>query len=301
VRDPNPDPGPGLDPGPDPGPDPGLDEQRMPARLSPDALALLCRDRSGATEAAFFDLDRTVIARSATLLMGRPLRRSGLLDRRTMLRGVFRQLRYQLVGFDHDRIDQMRRSALGLTRGWEAAQVRALARETVDRLGPALVYAEALALIAQHRAAGRDVWIISTSGEEVVGPFCRLVGVDRWVATRAGIDLDGRYDGTLDFFAYAEAKATAMRQLAEEHGYDLDRCYAYSDSGTDLPMLRVVGHPVAVNPDQQLRRAATAAGWQVRHFRLPVVGGTPARQAARVSMTIAAVMMTAAMLRRGRR
>ncbi len=270
-------------------------------RLSDEALAELTRDPSGATEAAFFDLDKTIIARSSTLLMGRTFRRSGLLDRRTMLRGAYRQLRYQLVGFDHDRIDQMRRAALGLTRGWEATHVQALAGEAVARLGPALVYDEALALIAEHRAAGRDVWVISTSGEEVVGPFCELVGVDRWVATQTGTDADGRFDGTLAFFAYAEGKATAMRQLAEALGYDLDRCYAYSDSATDLPMLQAVGHPVAVNPDRALQLAAAAAEWEVRRFRRPVSIAAPMRRAAPAVMTIAAVMMTAAMLRRGRR
>jgi phosphoserine phosphatase len=133
-----------------------------------------------------------------------------------------------------------------------------------------LAYAEALELIGDHRRAGRDVWIVSSSGEEIVEPFARFLGVRDFLATRSGIDDQGRYDGTLEFYAYAGAKATAMRQVAEVRGYDLSRCYAYTDSITDLPMLSVVGHPTAVNPDKELRAAALAMGWDTRDFTAPV-------------------------------
>jgi phosphoserine phosphatase len=96
-----------------------------------------------------------------------------------------------------------------------------------------------------------------------------MLGVDRVVATRMVVE-DGAYTGEIDFYAYGEGKAEAMRELASEHGYDLGASYAYSDSMTDLPMLAAVGHPTAVNPDKALRKVAAERGWPVREFRRPV-------------------------------
>jgi HAD superfamily hydrolase (TIGR01490 family) len=239
-------------------------------RLSDATLADIAARRTGAVEAAFFDLDKTIIARSSTLVMGRTFFKDGLISSSTVLRGLYAQAVYQLVGADHTKMEQMRRAALDLTQGWEADRVRALVRETVEEVIAPLVYAEALALIEEHRGAGRDVWIVSSSGEEIVEPFAGYLGVDEVLATRSGIDDEGRYDGTLEFYAYGGAKATAIRQVAAARGYDLRRSYAYSDSITDLPMLSAVGHPTAVNPDRELRAAAVAMGWEARDFTAPV-------------------------------
>lgn len=239
-------------------------------RLSEGMLERIRARRTGNTEAAFFDLDKTIIARSSTLVMGRTFMKDGLLSPSVVVKGLYAQAVYQLVGADHEKMEQMRRAALDLTQGWDADRVRSLVHETVEEVIAPLVYAEALELIDHHRAAGRDVWIISSSGEEIVEPFARYLGVHDQIATRSGIDEQGRYDGTLEFYAYAGAKATAIRQTAEVRGYDLSRCYAYSDSITDLPMLAAVGNPTAVNPDRELRAAATAMGWEARDFIAPV-------------------------------
>ena len=239
-------------------------------RLGAAALERVARRRTGAVEAAFFDLDKTVIARSSTLVMGRTFFRDGLLSSTMVLKTLYAQVVYQLVGADHERMEQARHAALELTRGWEAERVRRLVRETMHETIAPLAYQEALDLIAAHRRAGRDVWIVSSSGEEIVEPFADYLGVHDVIATRSGIDADGCYDGTLEFYAYGAAKATAVRQIAEVRGYDLERCYAYSDSVTDLPLLSTVGHPVVVNPDRELRAAAVAMGWQVRDFDDPV-------------------------------
>jgi HAD superfamily hydrolase (TIGR01490 family) len=239
-------------------------------RLSDAMLDRVAAGRTGATEAAFFDLDKTIIARSSTLVMGRTFFKDGLLSPSIVLKGLYAQAVYQLVGADHQKMEQMRRAALDLTQGWDAARVRALVRETMEEVIAPLVYAEALEVMAEHRRAGRDVWIISSSGEEIVEPFAGYLGVTDFLATRSGIDDRGRYDGTLEFYAYAAAKATAIRQVAEVRGYDLAGSYAYSDSITDLPMLATVGHPTAVNPDRELRAAATAMGWTARDFTAPV-------------------------------
>jgi HAD superfamily hydrolase (TIGR01490 family) len=239
-------------------------------RLSAAALQRIASRRTGATAAAFFDLDKTIIARSSTLVMGRTFMRDGLLGPSTVVKTLYAQAVYQLVGADHERMEQARSAALELTRGWEADRVRRLVRETMEEVIAPLAYQEALDLVAEHRRAGRDVWIVSSSGEEIVEPFAEFLGVRDVIATRSGIDDEGRYDGTLEFYAYAGAKATAIRQIAEVRGYDLARCFAYSDSITDLPMLSTVGTAVAVNPDRELRAAAQAMDWDVREFVSPV-------------------------------
>jgi HAD superfamily hydrolase (TIGR01490 family) len=238
--------------------------------LSDAMLDDVRRRSTGATEAAFFDLDKTIIARSSTLVMGRTFFRDGLLSSSTVLKTLYAQAVYQLVGADHERMEQARHAALELTKGWEAERIRRLVRETMEEVIAPLAYKEALDLIAEHRRAGRDLWIVSSSGEEIVEPFSEYLGIRNVIATRSGIDDDGRYDGTLEFYAYAGAKATAMRQVAEVRGYDLAHCYAYSDSITDLPLLAAVGHPVAANPDRELRAAAVAMNWEVRDFHSPV-------------------------------
>lgn len=239
-------------------------------RLSPAMLDRYRRRTTDATEAAFFDLDKTVIARSSTLAMGRIFRRDGLLASTTVVRTLYAQVVYNLIGADHQRMEQARHAVLELTRGWEAERVRRLVRETMEEVIAPLAYQEALDLIAEHRHAGRDVWLVSSAGEEIVEPFADHLGVGDVIATRSGLDAQGRYDGTLEFYAYAGAKATAMQQVAQLRGYDLARCYAYSDSITDLPMLAAVGHPVAANPDRELRAAAVAMGWEIRDFHSPV-------------------------------
>src|SRR3712207_3172129 len=153
--------------------------------------------------------------------------------------------------------------------GWDVATVHEIVRETLHDIVEPMVYAEAADLIEEHRAAGREIVIVSSSGAEVVEPIGALLGADRVVATRMVI-ADGRYTGEIDYYAYGENKAAAMRQVAVESGYDLADCYAYSDSVTDLPMLSAVGHPTAVNPDRGLRKAALEHGRPVLQFTRPV-------------------------------
>ena len=223
----------------------------------------------GARSAAFFDLDKTVIAASSTLAFGRAFHRGGLVNRRAVLKSSVAQFVYLLQGVDDEAMDRMRDYLAALCAGWSVDQVRAIVAETLEELISPLVYAEAVQLFAEHRAAGRDVVLVSSSGEEVVGPVGALLGVDAVLATRMAV-VDGRYTGEVAFYASGEGKVVAMRELAEQRGYDLASSYAYSDSVTDRPMLQAVGHPTAVNPDRALRRHATQVGWDVRTFRRPV-------------------------------
>jgi len=201
---------------------------------------------------------------------GRPFYRHGLISRRLLMRGLWGQLVYLYLGADEARLARMRESALALTKGWHQSQVRRIVREALTDVVTPIIYAEALELIEEHRAAGRRVFIVSASPEEIVEPLAGHLEVDEAIASRARIDADGRYTGEMAFYAYGASKAIAMREIAEREGIDLSASWAYSDSATDLPMLEAVGHPVVVNPDRELARVARERGWEVRRFERPV-------------------------------
>jgi HAD superfamily hydrolase (TIGR01490 family) len=219
--------------------------------------------------AAFFDLDKTVIAKSSTLAFSKPFYKGGLVNRRAVLKSSFAQFLYLLQGADEETMDKLRDYLAALCAGWPVQQVNDIVAETLHELIDPLVYDEALELIAEHQAAGREVVLVSSSGEEVVNPIGEMLGVDRVIATRMVVE-DGCYTGAVDFYAYGENKAVAITELAAQRGWDLADCYAYSDSATDVPMLAAVGHPVAVNPDKALRKEALERGWDVQVFARPV-------------------------------
>ena len=215
--------------------------------------------------AAFFDLDKTIIAKSSTLAFGRPFYQSGLINRRTVLRSAYAQFVFALAGADAEQMDRMRQFITAMCAGWDVAQVREIVSETLHDIIDPIVYDEAVELITQHKMTGRDVVIVSTSGEEVVAPIGAMVGADHIVATQMVVE-DGKYTGEIAAYRYGPGKAEAVRELAEARGYDLAECYAYSDSVTDLPMLEAVGHPTAVNPDRALRKIAVERGWPILIF-----------------------------------
>jgi HAD superfamily hydrolase (TIGR01490 family) len=222
------------------------------------------------TEAAFFDLDKTIVSRSSSLALSRPLYRAGMVSRGQLLRGAYAQLVYLLVGADEQKMERLKEGMLQLTKGWDRGQVERLVQEVLLDVIDPYVYQEALDLIEMHRSEGRRIYIVSSSPEEVVRPLARHFGVSGVIATRAQVGEDNRYTGELEFYAYGEQKAEAMRELATRVGLDLAGSYAYSDSATDIPMLAAVGHPVAVNPDKDLRQEAEERGWEIRDFRSPV-------------------------------
>nr|WP_024800970.1 HAD-IB family hydrolase [Nocardia sp. BMG51109] len=235
--------------------------------------------------AAFFDLDKTVIARSSAFVFSKPFFAQGLINRRTVLESSYAHFLFLLSGADHDQMERMREHLTKMCAGWDVGQVQAIVAETLHELVDPLIYAEAADLIADHKIRGHDVVIVSASGEEIVGPIAAALGATHTAATRMVVE-DGKYTGAVDFYCYADGKVEAMRRLAETEGYDLSRCYAYSDSITDLPMLGAVGHPTAVNPDRNLRREAVSRGWPVLTFSNPV--SLWARLPAPSSTTVAA-------------
>jgi len=221
-------------------------------------------------EAAFFDLDKTVIARASMAAFGHTFYRGGLISRSTVMRALASQFVFMHLGASEQKLARIREQVLVLTRGWDQQEVARLVREALDDVVEPIIYAEALELIDQHHEAGRKTYIVSASPEEIVQPLAEYLGVDGAIASRAVVDLDGRYTGEMAFYAYGPFKAEAIRDLALFEDIDLSESYAYSDSYTDVPMLEAVGHPTAVNPDRVLARLARERGWEIAQFSRPV-------------------------------
>ena len=208
--------------------------------------------------AAFFDLDKTVIAKSSTLAFSKPFFDQGLINRQAVLKSTYAQFLFLMSGADHEQMDRMRSYITTMCTGWNVEQVKSIVGETLHDIVDPLVFAEAANLIADHKLCGRDVVVVSASGEEIVAPIARALGATHAMATRMVVE-DGKYTGEVAFYCYGEGKVEAIRELAAREGYALEHCYAYSDSITDLPMLEAVGHPTVVNPDRALRKEAPAA------------------------------------------
>ena len=223
----------------------------------------------GRRVAAFFDLDKTIIATSSAVAFSKGFLAEGLLTRRSVVASAYAQLAFLLGGADEAATERLRAALSRSVVGWDVAQVSTIVRDTLHESIDPTVYAEAVELIAHHHASGHDVVVVSASGAEVVEPIAEMLGADAVIATRMAV-ADGRYTGEIDFYAYGENKAAAIRDLAAERGYDLAVSYAYSDSVTDAPMLGAVGHGHVVNPDRALRRLAAEHGWEMLTFRRPV-------------------------------
>jgi HAD superfamily hydrolase (TIGR01490 family) len=223
----------------------------------------------GPSTAAFFDLDKTILAKSSTLAFAKKFFDEGLIKRVDATRTAYAQFIYMISGADHDQMEQAREFMSGLVTGWPIAQVHDIVTDALDTVVDPIIYSEAVELIELHHAAGHDVIIISSSGTEVVEPIGERLGADIAIGTQMAVE-EGKYTGEILFYAYGEHKAEAMQTLAKENGYDLADSFAYTDSFTDLPMLEVVGHPTVTNPDAALRSEAEEHGWNVVDFAKPV-------------------------------
>ena len=241
--------------------------------------------------AAFFDLDKTIIATSSTAAFSRPFIDGGLIAPAMILRSAYAHFFYLVSGADENQTERMRAQLSQMVTGWPVAQVSKIVSETLHKYIDPYIFREALELIAWHKAMGNDIVIVSASGSELVDPIAAMLGADHAISTRMEV-VDGKYTGGIDFYAYGENKASAIRELAVERGYDLARCFAYSDSITDVPLLESVGYSFVVNPDRALRKVATEKGWKVLSFTKPV----PLSKALGVSKPIMATVVVGALV-----
>jgi HAD superfamily hydrolase (TIGR01490 family) len=218
-----------------------------------------------ARAAAFFDLDRTLISGSSAFHFGIAAWRNKLLPTGDLVRDARNALTFKLVGATDERSEAVRDRILQAVEGAEQDELIALNEEIVPRILER-VRPESRGLIDMHHEAGRDCWIVSASPIELVEPLASALGMEGALATTSEV-IDGRYTGRLQGpFVYGEGKAEAIEKLSAERGYDLRLSYSYSDSASDLPMMEMVGHPVAVNPDRPLESVAHQRGWPIVIF-----------------------------------
>jgi HAD superfamily hydrolase (TIGR01490 family) len=215
--------------------------------------------------AAFFDLDRTLLRRSSALALAGTFRDRGLISRRQLARAAAWQLLFVLRGANHEMVRRAAEDGLVLLRGFTPDKMRALVADAMEPVLRPLVYAEPLHLVEQHRGRGEPVFIVSATLQEIVEGIADELGFDGALGTICEVR-DGAYTGHAVRALHAENKAACVRELAEERGFDLDMCTAYSDSHTDLPFLEAVGHPIVVNPDRELRGVAGERGWPILEF-----------------------------------
>ena len=225
---------------------------------------------TGHRAAAYFDLDKTILATSSTWALGTPMRRSGLISSRALAYGLIAQIPYLLVGAGTQRSSTLMEHLALMSAGISRRDLVEVVEGALTTAIEPAVYAEALDLIEGHRRAGHDVVVVSASISEMVAPIARLVGADRAVATHMEVGEDGLFTGRISRSMLHSEKVVALHEDATAHGIDPARCWAYSDSISDEPMLSAVGHPVAVNPDRDLRRLAQERDWPVRDFARPV-------------------------------
>ena len=258
----------------------------------PGGAALRRPDEKGA---AFFDLDRTLIAGSSAFQFGRAAYKAGLVTRRQLAEDAWENIRFRLRGSTDAGTDALR-ERIGKTL--EGVRVRDLQRLAPDVLAGVLprLYPQVLEIAYEHQDAGRPIFICTAASQEMAELMAIVLTFDGAVGSVSEV-VEGHYTGRPGGpFTYREGKAQAIRELAEREGIDLAASWAYSDSESDLPMLRAVGHPVVVNPDAELARVARAEGWEVMRFEQ-----LGRRLKAGAAVVLAALVGTGARTMAGRR
>jgi HAD superfamily hydrolase (TIGR01490 family) len=237
----------------------------MPDRAERTEAFLSAGESNGngrAAAAAFFDLDKTLMAGSSGIHFARAAYETGMISRRRLARDVCENLRFRLRGSTDERADDVRERVGKMIAGVRVRDLERLSPRVLSGVLPRL-YPQMLARAYAHQDAGEHVYILTAASQEMADLLARVLAFDGGLGSRSEV-IDGRYTGRpAGPFNYREGKVLSMRAIAEQEGIDLAASYAYSDSESDLPMLRAVRHAVVVNPDRTLRRIACEEGWEV--------------------------------------
>ncbi|MFG3661202.1 HAD family hydrolase [Streptomyces sp. NPDC047706] len=238
--------------------------------------------RGDAQAAAFFDLDNTVMQGAALFHYGRGLYKRKFFETRDLAKFAWQQAWFRLAGFeDPDHMQDVRESALSIVKGHRVAELQSIGEEIYDEYMAERIWPGTRALAQAHLDAGQKVWLVTAAPVEIAQVIARRLGLTGALGTVAE-SVAGVYTGKLvGEPLHGPAKAEAVRALATAEGLDLSRCAAYSDSHNDIPMLSLVGHPYAINPDSKLRRHAREKDWRLRDYRT-------GRKAAKVGIPAAA-------------
>ncbi|SHI09343.1 HAD family hydrolase [Streptomyces sp. 3214.6] len=232
--------------------------------------------------AAFFDLDNTVMQGAALFHFGRGLHKRKFFETRDLVRFAWQQAWFRLAGVeDPEHMQEARDSALSIVQGHRVAELMSIGEEIYDEYMAERIWPGTRALAQAHLDAGQKVWLVTAAPVEIAQVIARRLGLTGALGTVAE-SVDGVYTGKLvGEPLHGPAKAEAVRALAAAENLDLSRCAAYSDSHNDIPMLSLVGHPYAINPDTKLRKHAHNLDWRLRDYRT-------GRKAAKVGIPAAA-------------
>jgi HAD superfamily hydrolase (TIGR01490 family) len=228
-------------------------------RRAPDPLPV---------EAAFFDLDKTLLPGSSLFPLAREMYRLRVLTNADILRLALDQARFRLMGAEGEGLmDRAREASLQAIRGRDRDEIVELGRSVVQKELMPRLYPQAVELLSRHKRAGRQVYICSSSPQDLLALLAEELGIDGVIGTRAEV-IGQRYTGRLDGqLCHGPEKARRVEELAGTRGIELPRSWAYSDSVNDLPLLELVGNPVAVNPDRRLVAEARRRGWDLLDYR----------------------------------
>jgi HAD superfamily hydrolase (TIGR01490 family) len=216
--------------------------------------------------AAFFDLDRTLMSGSSGSQFGKAAFRSGMVSRRQMTRWALQHLRYRLRGASDADTEELVAELRGLLRGVPERDLKRMVPDLMANILPR-IYPQMLEEVRAHQDAGRPAFIVSAASHGVVELLARVLDMEGGIGSLYEVDEHGRYTGEIvGGLNYGALKIGPMRRFAAEHDIDLGASWAYSDAISDLPMLELVGNPIAVNPDAELLAVARERGWQVMRF-----------------------------------
>lgn len=218
--------------------------------------------------AAFFDLDNTMIQGASMFYLAKGLYQRNIFPRKAILRALWLQLQFRFIGGENpDHIAEAQASSLSLITGLSVEEITSVCEEIYDDTIAPRIWPGTRAIAQLHLDAGHQVWLVTAAPKEIAELIASRLGISGALGTRAAV-IDGCYTGQLERgLLHGPAKAEAVRDLAAQHGFDLARSFAYSDSHNDLPLLSVVGHPCAINPDAQLLEHAEQQDWQIRDYR----------------------------------
>jgi HAD superfamily hydrolase (TIGR01490 family) len=254
------------------------------------------------TAAAFFDVDNTMMQGASIYYFARGLARRKYVTTGDMMRFAWKQLKFRVVAAEHGGdVTAAKAAALAFVEGWKVEELERLSEEIFDELMADRIWSGTHALARLHLDAGQRVWLVTAAPVELGRIIAQRLGLTGALGTVAEIR-DGEYTGRLvGDMLHGPAKADAITALAKAEGLDLERCSAYSDSVNDTPMLSLVGHAVAVNPDSALRREARRRGWELRDFRTGRKAAKVAVPAALGTSVLAGVAVAGLALHRRRR
>ena len=226
---------------------------------------------------AFFDVDNTLMRGTSLFHLGREAWARKIIGFREIARFAWHQRRFISVGENQDHLDSARDRALGLAKGHRVSEITALAEHIWQHRISKRLYPETVGLAQEHISKGHEVWLVSATPVEIGQVMAKHLGLTGALGTVVEA-VDGVYTGELvGHTLHAERKAVAARELAETAKAELADCWAYSDSRNDIPLLQMVGNPVAVNPDAELARHAEENGWPMMRLTPRSIRGAQRR------------------------